>query len=103
MRTASPAAAADCLNSDLFLVQAEGRKILGSSPGGVNFTVTFYASPAIAKAALAQLDPMYASAIVATVVDYSGNPPRRRGAAPPRLINDDFATLRHCIVVLPRG
>ena len=103
LRTATPNAAADCLNADLFIVQVEGRQILGSSPGGVNFTVTFYASPAAANAALGRLNPRYGAAIVATVVDYSGNPPRRKGAAPPRLINDDFATLRHCIVVLPRG
>ena len=103
LRTASPSSAANCLNADLFIVQADGRKILGSSPGGVTFTVTFYASPAAANAALARLNPTYAAAIVATVVDYSDNPPRHHGAAPPRLVNDDFATLRHCIVVLPRG
>jgi hypothetical protein len=31
---------ADCLNARSFLVQASGARVDGSSPGGVNFTVS---------------------------------------------------------------
>jgi hypothetical protein len=96
-RTATPDAAAVCLNSDTFLVQAAGKRISGSSPAGVNFTVTFYKSPAAAAAARARLDPAYSAAIAATVVDYSGNPPLHPGGAPMALVYDELATLRLCI------
>jgi hypothetical protein len=96
-RTASPAAAAVCLNSDTFVVQATDTQITGSSPGGINFMVTFYKTPAAATAALAGRDPIYARTIAATVIDDSGNPPLHPGGKPMRLIHDDFATLRHCI------
>ena len=102
-RTATPYAAAVCLNSDAFIVDAEGRRVSGSSPGGVNFTVTFYKSPAAAAASLARLDPAYSAAIAAAVVDYSGNPPLHPGGAPMALIHNDLATLRLCIELRPPG
>ena len=102
-RTATPSAAAVCLNTDTFIVEAAGKQISGSSPGGVNFTVTFYKSPAVAAAARALLDPAYSAAIAATVIDYSGNPPLHRGGAPMRLVHDDLRTLRHCIELRPPG
>jgi hypothetical protein len=96
-RTATPYAAAVCLNSDTFVVSQAGREISGSSPGGVNFTIRFYKSPAAAAAALSRLNAQYAAAIAATVVDYAGNPPLHPGGAPMILTHDEFATLRHCI------
>ena len=96
-RTATPTAAALCLNSDAFLVDAEGRQITGSSPGGINFTVAFYQSRAAAAAALARRNSGYASTIAATVIDDSGNPPLHPGGKPMRLTHDELATLRHCI------
>ena len=86
-----------CLNSDQFLVIATGRKIQGSSPGGINFTITFYASPAAASAAYVRLNPKYATLMGAAVINDAGNPPPHPGAPPMRLIHDDLATLRHCI------
>jgi hypothetical protein len=100
VRTASPADAADCLNSDQFLVEAHGQVIRGNAPDGVAFTARFYRTPAQALAALARLDPLYATSMGAAVIDYRGNPPAHRGGEPMKLIHDDFATLRHCI--LPR-
>jgi hypothetical protein len=96
-RTATPYDAALCLDSDTFVVAAAGRQVSGSSPGGVNFTVTFYKSPAAAAAALSHLNATYATALAATVVDYAGNPPAHPGGAPMTLTYDELATLRLCI------
>ena len=74
-----------------------GRKIRGSSPGGINFTVTFYRSIRAANVASAHLDPTHATVIGATVVNDAGNPPLHPGGPPMTLIHDDLATLRHCI------
>ena len=102
VRTASPADAAACLNFDQFIVEAQGRVIRGSAPDGVTFTARFYRTPAEALTAFARLDPFYATTMGAAVIDYHGNPPAHRGGQPMRLIHDDFATLRHCILPLPR-
>ena len=102
-RTATPYDAALCLDSDTFVVASAGRQVSGSSPGGVNFTVTFYKSPAAAAAALSHLDAKYATAIAATVVDYAGNPPAHPGGAPMTLTYDELATLRHCIALRRPG
>jgi hypothetical protein len=100
VRTASAAVAADCLNSDQFLVEVVGRVVRGNAPDGVSFTIRFYRTPAQAQAARARLSPLYARAIGAAVIDYHGNPPAHPGGRPMVLIHDDFATLRHCL--LPR-
>jgi len=97
--TATPTAAADCLNSDAFLVEAAGTQITGSSPGGINFTVTFHTSPAAAAVALAHLNRVYAVEMAAAVVDDAGNPPLHRGGTPMRLSPDELATLRLCIEI----
>jgi hypothetical protein len=99
-RTASPNAAADCLNATLFLVQAEPHVVRGSAPDGVNFVARFYRTPAAATAALIRLDSRYALAMGATVIDYSGNPPARPGGPPRSLITNDIKALRHCITPL---
>jgi hypothetical protein len=101
IRTATPAAAAECLNSVAFLVEPARKRVRGSSPGGVNFTVNFYESPAAAAAALAPRDPEYSAAIASTVVDWSGNPPLHPGGLPMTLVNNDLASLRNCIEVRP--
>ena len=59
---------ADCLNARSFLVQASGARVEGSSPGGVNFTVT-----------------------VAGRIDDSGNPGGRR------LSRGDRRSIRACL------
>jgi hypothetical protein len=96
-RTATPYDAAVCLDTDTFLVNADGSRVTGSSPGGINFVATFYRSPAAAAAAFAHHDPEYATRMAAAVIDYSGNPPLHPGGKPMRLTYDELATLRHCI------
>ncbi len=101
-RTATPYDAALCLNSDTFVVASAGRQVSGSSPGGINFTVTFYQShrPAAAAAAVARLQPcQYVDdRFAAAVVNDAGNPPPHPGGAPMTLTYDEkLATLRHCI------
>jgi len=97
-RTASPDEAAQCLNSDQFLVEAGRSTVKGSAPDGLAFTVRFYPSVAEALAAFARLDPLYASAMGSAVIDYHGNPPAHHGGKPMRLVQDDFATLHHCLL-----
>ncbi len=65
-------AAADCLNARGFLVEASGDAVQGSSPGGVNFTLTI--RPAGAG------------------IDDSGNP----GAPPRRLSQSERAAIETC-------
>lgn len=76
-----------------------GTAVSGSSPGGINFTVTFHASPAAAAAALARLGRAYAVRMAAAVVDDAGNPPLHPGGKPMTLSHDELATLRHCIEI----
>jgi hypothetical protein len=59
---------ADCLNARSFLVQASGARVEGSSPGGINFSVS-----------------------VAGRIDDSGNPGGRRLAAV------DRGSIRACL------
>jgi hypothetical protein len=99
MRATTPTGAADCLNADLFLVEAGPRAVRGSSPGGVNFTIRFYKSAAAATAAHSRLLPEYAAIVATTVVDFGGNPPAYRGGPPRVLLSVDMATIRHCVVL----
>jgi hypothetical protein len=92
----SPNAAALCLNTDLFVVSQSGDQVSGSSPGGVNFTVTFHKTTRAAAAAAGR-HPAYTIQLGTAVVDDFGNPPAHRGGAPMRLTHDDIVTLRHCI------
>jgi hypothetical protein len=59
---------ADCLNAHSFLVQASGTRVEGSSPGGINFSVS-----------------------VAGRIDDSGNPGGRR------LAPVDHRSIRSCL------
>jgi len=102
-RTATPSSAAICLNTDTFLVNAEGIRVTGSSPGGINFVATFYRSPAAAAAAVARRNPAYLTRMDDAVIDDAGNPPLHPGGPPMRLTNDELATLRHCIELHPPG
>jgi len=99
VRTASAADAADCLNSDQFLVEVSGADITGNAPDGVAFVIRFYHSRTEASAAAARLNPKYARAMGAAVIDYHGNPPARPGGPPMVLIRDDFKTLQHCLLL----
>jgi hypothetical protein len=69
-------AAARCLNERGYLVQADGEAVRGSSPNGVNFTLTLSGSNA--------------------VVDDSGNPPRRAGSPPAKLARGERTEIESC-------
>jgi hypothetical protein len=96
-RMNSPGAAAGCLNTDLFIVSQSGDQVSGSSPGGVNFTVTFHKTAGAAVTAAGRRHPAYTIRLGTAVVDDFGNPPAQPGGAPMRLTHDDIVTLRHCI------
>lgn len=91
---------AACLNSRGFLVQASRHEVSGSSPGGVNFAVTFFANAAAAdKAALTH---RYLTQIISTTtdvgIDDSGNPPAHPGGKPMKLEAVDLHTIVVCIL-----
>jgi hypothetical protein len=96
-RTASPTAAADCLNSDGFLVEAARGAVRGSSPTGVNFTIRFYKSTGATNAAFERLRPRFAAMIAMALVDFAGNPPAHAGG-PARVLDSlDLRTIKHCV------
>jgi hypothetical protein len=86
-----------CLSGEDFLVQQTGQVVEGSSAGGVNFTLTVYASPAAARRALAGKKTKSAAVIGSAVVDFSGNPPPYPGGASAKLAKSALATIRSCL------
>jgi hypothetical protein len=100
LKTASPMAAAVCLNEDQFLVEPGPGRVRGSSPEGVNFVVRFYGSTAAANAALARTSHRFGARFGTAVVDFTGNPPPHPGGAPRVLKHIDLVTIRHCVLRL---
>lgn len=96
----SPGTVATCLNSRGFLVQAGPHRVSGSSPGGVNFAVTFFASAQAAAAARAthHYVEQIASATTDVGIDDSGNPPEHPGGKPMTLAPVDLHTVVVCIL-----
>jgi hypothetical protein len=96
----SPGTVATCLNNRGFLVGATPHRVSGSSPGGVNFAVTFFANPQAARASGAKHH--YAKQIISAVtdvgIDDSGNPPAHPGGKPMRLESVDLHTIVVCIL-----
>jgi hypothetical protein len=96
----SPAMVAACLNARSFLVQAGPHEVSGSSPGGVNFTVTFFANATAATAASAK--HRYLSQIILPTtdvgIDDSGNPPAQPGGKPRALAAVDLHTIVVCVL-----
>jgi hypothetical protein len=91
---------AACLNARSFLVQADGRRqVGGSSPGGINFAVTFFADARAARIARARhhYSTMLMSSTADVAIDDSGNPPAHRGGRPMRLEPVDLHTIIVCI------
>ena len=91
---------ATCLNNRGFLVQARPRLVSGSSPGGVNFAVTFFANAQAAAAA--RTTHRYVKQIISTItnvgIDDSGNPPAHPGGRPMTLAPVDLHTIVVCIL-----
>ncbi len=97
----SPGAVAACLNARTFLVQANGQRVSGSSPGGVNFEVTFF--PNARAERIAQIRHHYLTKIVSATldnvgIDDSGNPPAHPGGPPMGLPAVDLHTIVVCIL-----
>jgi hypothetical protein len=96
----SPSTIATCLNSRGFLVDASPHRVSGSSPGGVNFAVTFFANAQAAKAA--RTTHHYAKQIISRTtkvgIDDSGNPPAHAGGKPMTLPAVDLHTIVVCIL-----
>jgi len=96
----SPGTVATCLNGRGFLVQASPHHVSGSSPGGVNFAVTFFANAQAADTA--STTHHYLTQIISTTtdvgIDDSGNPPAHPGGKPRALEAVDLHTIVVCIL-----
>lgn len=88
----------NCLNQDEnFLVQPTGNKVDGQSPAGVGFTLTFYATPAAAKAAVPKGAAKTSAVVENGVVDFHGNPSPYAGAPPAKISTAELAAIKRCI------
>jgi hypothetical protein len=88
---------ADCLNAKGFLVEERSGVVRGSSPAGVNFTVTVYAHPGAARRAFRALPRGSGALLGDAVVDFAGNPPSSPGHGPARLSRGAVAAISHCL------
>jgi uncharacterized protein (UPF0333 family) len=96
----SPDTVATCLNGRGFLVDVSPHRISGSSPGGVNFAVTFFANAQAAD--VARVRHHYVKRIISTTtnvgIDDTGNPPAHPGGKPMTLPAVDLHTIVVCIL-----
>jgi len=88
---------AGCLNAKGFLVEEDANVVRGSSPGGVNFTLTLFPRASTARRALAAERAGSADLIGEAVVDFGGNPPSSPGGVPGKLSRSALATIAHCL------
>jgi hypothetical protein len=94
----------NCLNDDEnFLVQPQTGLVDGSSPAGVNFTLTLYPSQAAAKAAFAKKNPKTTALVDSGVVDFKGNPSPYQGAPPAKISKVELASINRCIAKAKSG
>ena len=87
----------DCLNAKGFLVEQHANVVRGSSPRGVNFTLTLYPRPDAARRAFAAMSPASAALLGDGVAEFAGNPPASPGAAAGKLSSGALATMRRCV------
>jgi hypothetical protein len=88
----------NCLNEDEnFLVQPTGNAVDGQSPAGIGFTLTFYPTPAAAKAAIPAGAAKTSAVVENGVVDFHGNPSPYEGAPPAKISKVELAAIKRCI------
>ena len=88
----------NCLNEEEnFLVQPSETVLDGQSPAGISFTLTFYPTPAAAKAAFAKSSAKTTSIVENGVIDFKGNPSPYKGAAPAKISQVELASIKRCI------
>jgi hypothetical protein len=88
----------NCLNDDEnFLVQPEENSVNGESPGGVNFTLTFYPSNAAAAAAAKKKNAKFTALVEDAVIDFRGNPSPYAGAPPAKISKTELNAIKRCI------
>jgi hypothetical protein len=88
----------NCLNNDEnFLVQPEENSVDGESPGGVNFTLTFYPSKAAAAAAAKKKNAKFTALVEDAVIDFRGNPSPYTGAPPAKISQTELNAIKRCI------
>ena len=91
------ATVADCLNAKGFLVRERGNVVRGSSPRGVNFTLTVYLRPSAERRAVAAGAAATSVVLGDAVIDFAGNPPATPGGVPGKLTRNALTTIRRCL------
>ena len=88
----------NCLNEDEnFLVQPSQKVLDGQSPAGVSFTLTLYASNAVAKTAFGKKNAKTTSLVENGVIDFKGNPSPFAGAPPAKISSVELKAIKRCI------
>jgi hypothetical protein len=87
----------NCLNNEDYLVQPSQTTVDGQSPGGVNFSLIFYATNAKAKAAAAKKNPKTTALVENAVIDFKGNFSPYVGAPPAKISQKDITAIKGCI------
>ena len=78
-------------------MQPEENQVNGESPGGVNFTLTFYPTPAAAAAAKKKKNAKFTALVEDAVIDFRGNPSPYAGAPPAKISKTELDAIKRCI------
>jgi spermidine/putrescine-binding protein len=87
----------NCLNDENYSVGPTETSVEGSSPAGINFTLTLYKSNAAAAAVAKKRSPKTTALVENAVIDFRGNPSPYAGAPPAKIGKAELATIRRCI------
>jgi hypothetical protein len=87
----------NCLNDANYSVGPTETTVVGSSPAGVNFTLTLYKSNAAAAAAAKHKNPKTTAVVADAVIDFRGNPSPYAGAPPAKIGKAELAVIKSCI------
>jgi hypothetical protein len=87
----------NCLNDENYSVGPTETTVEGSSPAGVNFTLTLYKSDAAAAAVAKKRSPKTTALVENAVIDFRGNPSPYAGAPPAKIGKAELATIKRCI------
>jgi hypothetical protein len=87
----------NCLNDENYSVGPTETTVEGSSPAGVNFTLTLYESDAAAAAVAKKRSPKTTALVENAVIDFRGNPSPYAGGPPAKIGKAELAVIKGCI------
>jgi hypothetical protein len=87
----------NCLNDENYSVGPTETTVEGSSPAGINFTLTLYKSDAAAAAVAKKRSPKTTALVENAVIDFRGNPSPYAGGPPAKIGKAELAVIKRCI------